>query len=297
MSLDKHQRNISEPTEPYDEVIQKRKKTAFPKEFDYCGWLDVRTRASKPWKRRYFVLANNFLLMGVTQYATKLEKVIPLEGTNVKTTIKTSNMSFEILHRKNRHQFRAPNEDECNAWTEKIQRASRLKIRDVYLFQEVLGSNIDGTTQVISAKHRVRGEEVAIKIINKREYDPRMLSNEVLILKRLDHPNVVKLYDLFETANNVYLVMEKCHGGELFEQITALDGGGFSEKESIHVIHQIASAVKYMHSMGIVHRDLKPENILCVQPNSLKVIKIADFGISKVIFDPEQRKKNERRKT
>ncbi len=79
-----------------------------------------------------------------------------------------------------------------------------------------------------------------------------MLSNEVLILKRLEHPNVVKLFDLFETRKNVYLVMEKCNGGELFEQIANLKGGGgFSEKECITVMHQCAKAIKYMHSMGM----------------------------------------------
>merc|ERR1712228_60324 len=61
------------------------------------------------------------------------------------------------------------------------------------------------------------------------------------------------------------------------------------------VLHQIAKAVKYMHSMGIVHRDLKPENILCVHPHSIKHVKIADFGISKVIFDPEIRKQEKER--
>ena len=72
-----------------------------------------------------------------------------------------------------------------------------------------MGQNPDGSTQVWAARHRVRGDDVAIKIISKRKYDPKALQNEVLILKRLDHPNVVKLYDLFETKNNVYLVMEK----------------------------------------------------------------------------------------
>ena len=76
-------------------------------------------------------------------------------------------------------------------------------------FQEILGQNPDGSTQVWAARHRVRGDNVAIKIISKRKYDPKALQNEVTILKRLDHPNVVKLYDLFETKNSVYLVMEK----------------------------------------------------------------------------------------
>merc|ERR1712032_1684392 len=73
-------------------------------------------------------------------------------------------------------------------------------------------------------------------------------------------------------------------GGELFEQIANLKGGGgFTEKECITVLHQIAKAVKYMHSKGIVHRDLKPENVLCVEPNSIKKVKLADFGISKIL--------------
>ncbi len=146
---------------------------------------------------------------------------------------------------------------------------------------------MEGTTKVIAARHKISGEEVAVKVITKKHYNPRLLQNEVTILKRLDHPNVIKLFDLFETKNSVYLVMEKAIGGELFEQIARLDGGSFTEKECITVIQQIAKAVKYMHSMGIVHRDLKPENVLCSEKDSIKKIKIADFGISKVIFDPE----------
>ena len=133
-----HQRGSSVPDQLTEEVISKKKKSAFPRDYDHSGWLDVRTRATKPWKRRFFVLANNFLLCGVTPHATKLEKVIPLEGSNVKTTIRTSNMTFEILRKKKRHQFRAPNTPECNNWTEKISRASKLKIKDVYQLCYVL---------------------------------------------------------------------------------------------------------------------------------------------------------------
>jgi len=265
----------------------------FPPQQDFSGYLDIRTRSSKAWKRKYFVVTNNFLLMASTPYSAKLEKVIPLEGSNVSTTTKTGSVSFEILIRKKRNLFRAPNENECIAWTTRIQRASRLRIKDIYHFSALLGSSSSGSTKVLAAKHRVTGEEVAVKVISKKEYNPRMLSNEVLILKRLDHPHVVQLFDIFETKKNVYLVMERCLGGELFEQIANLaaqGGGGFTEKECILVLHQIAKAVQYMHSMGIVHRDLKPENILCVHPNSLTHVKVADFGISKVIFDPEERR-------
>jgi len=216
-------------SDPYNEMgqmmVERKKKSVFPEMYDFSGYLDIRTRPTKPWKRKYFVLANNFLLMASTPFSTRLEKVVPLEGTNIKTTTKTSQLSFEILVRKKRYQFRAPNEKECNSWTDKIQRASKLKIRDIYHFDALLGTNASGSTKVLSAKHRVTGEDVAVKVISKREYNSKMLSNEVLILKRLDHPHVVKLYDLFETKKNVYLVLEKCRGGELFEQIANLPSG------------------------------------------------------------------------
>ena len=138
MSKTLHQRGSSVPDQLTEEAYVSKKKSAFPKDYDHAGWLDVRTRATKSWKRRYFVLANNFLLCGITPHATKLEKVIPLEGSNVKTTIRTSNMTFEILHKKKRHQFRAGNNGECTAWTEKISRASRLKIKDVYQLSFIL---------------------------------------------------------------------------------------------------------------------------------------------------------------
>ena len=154
-------RATSDPDNEIDNIIaEKAKKSAFPKLYDYCGYLDIRTRATKAWKRKYFVLANNFLLMSSTPYSSKLEKVIPLEGSNVKTTTKTSQLIFEILIRKKRNQFKAPNEGECNAWTEKIQRASKLKIKDIYRFDALLGTNATGTTKVLSAKHRVTGEGI-----------------------------------------------------------------------------------------------------------------------------------------
>ena len=84
----------------------------------------------------------------------------------------------------------------------------------------------------------------------------------------------------------------------MFEQIASLDGGHFSEVQCTQVMVQVAQAVKYVHTMGVAHRDLKPENILCVRPNSIKEIKIADFGISKILWDHEtERKKQKKSKT
>ena len=83
---------------------------------------------------------------------------------------------------------------------------------------------------------------------------------EIRILKKLDHPNILKLYEVFEDTKAYYLITEYCKGGELFEEITRKEK--FCEADAASVIYQILSAVTYCHSLGVMHRDLKPENIL-----------------------------------
>ena len=98
---------------------------------------------------------------------------------------------------------------------------------------------------------------------------------EMNILKKLDHPNILKLYEVFEDQKRYYLVTELCKGGELFEEIS--QKLIYSENEAATIIQQILQAVAYCHDLDIVHRDLKPENFLIDKElnNSLKMI---DFG-------------------
>ena len=126
------------------------------------------------------------------------------------------------------------------------------------------------------------GADSAIKIMDKRQCDRKMLKTEIQILKKLESSYIVALYDLIETKKYLYIVMELCSGGELFDQIASLDGDHYSEEDCCLILHQIAKGVGYMHRMGIVHRDLKPENILCVEAGDIRRVKIADFGISKI---------------
>eukprot|EP00484_Ammonia_sp_Unknown_P030727 CAMPEP_0197048818 /NCGR_PEP_ID=MMETSP1384-20130603/24070_1 /TAXON_ID=29189 /ORGANISM="Ammonia sp." /LENGTH=551 /DNA_ID=CAMNT_0042481011 /DNA_START=28 /DNA_END=1683 /DNA_ORIENTATION=- len=256
--------------------------SAFPRHFQHCGYLDARTNPDKPWKRRYFVVNNNFLLSAATPHAKKLDRVIPLEGSNVRSTNKSSDMSFELFIRKHKLYFRCASPKQCQTWTTAIQKASTLKIKDIYRFLYTLGTS--GMTKVVAAQHRTTNADSAIKIIDKRMCDRKMLKTEIQILKKLECPYIVQLYDLIETKKYLYIVMEKCEGGELFDQIAELEGDSFTEEDCCLILHQIAGGVRYMHQTGIVHRDLKPENVLCVYPNSIKKVKIADFGISK-LFD------------
>ncbi|XP_043232346.1 serine/threonine-protein kinase MARK2-like isoform X19 [Amphibalanus amphitrite] len=128
------------------------------------------------------------------------------------------------------------------------------------------------------AKHLPTGEEVAIKIIDKTQMNPgslQKLFREVRIMKMLDHPNIVKLYQVIETKKTLYLVMEYASGGEVFDYLVF--HGRMKEKEARLKFRQIVSAVQYCHSKRIIHRDLKAENLLL---DSQMNIKIADFGFS-----------------
>ncbi|EKU20333.1 serine threonine-protein kinase dclk3 [Nannochloropsis gaditana CCMP526] len=111
---------------------------------------------------------------------------------------------------------------------------------------------------------------------------------EVAVLKALDHPNIIRLEDVFETEHRIYMVMELMRGGELFDRV--VERGSLSEEEASEVVRALASAIAYMHSMGIIHRDLKPENLLLSHggagPGGVgQAVKIIDFGLSKMTID------------
>eukprot|EP00828_Plagiopyla_frontata_P041177 TRINITY_DN5784_c0_g1_i2.p3 TRINITY_DN5784_c0_g1~~TRINITY_DN5784_c0_g1_i2.p3 ORF type:complete len:139 (-),score=15.32 TRINITY_DN5784_c0_g1_i2:446-862(-) len=103
--------------------------------------------------------------------------------------------------------------------------------------------------------------------------------NEVEILKSLDHPNIIKIFDFYEDEFNYYVITEICYGGELFDKIMA--DQAFSEKKAASYIRQILSAISYCHANQIVHRDIKPENILLQRKEINSPIKIIDFGTSR----------------
>ncbi|EGD81626.1 CAMK/CAMKL/MARK protein kinase [Salpingoeca rosetta] len=128
------------------------------------------------------------------------------------------------------------------------------------------------------ARHKFTQVEVAIKIIDKRNMSDSSLSKlmrEVRIMKMLDHPNIVKLYEVIDTSEKLYLVMEYASGGEVFDYL--VNHGRMKEKEARIKFRQIVSAIQYCHSKGVVHRDLKAENLLLSQDLN---IKIADFGFA-----------------
>ncbi|XP_063692259.1 MAP/microtubule affinity-regulating kinase 3-like isoform X42 [Bolinopsis microptera] len=128
------------------------------------------------------------------------------------------------------------------------------------------------------ARHLPTGREVAVKVIDKTQMNQtsiQKLNREMKIMKRLNHPNIVRLYEVIETEKTLYLVMEYASGGEVFDYLVA--HGRMKEKEARQKFRQIVSAVQYCHQKGIIHRDLKAENLLLDAEMNMK---LADFGFS-----------------
>ena len=129
------------------------------------------------------------------------------------------------------------------------------------------------------------GDAVAIKVVKKPSTRcaerVRMLCSEVEILRLMNHPNIVRLFAIYESPSRLYLVMELLSGGELFDRIVGM--GKYSEEDARYFTFKLLNAVLYLHDHRICHRDLKPENILLASPNPEAELKITDFGLSKTL--------------
>ena len=106
--------------------------------------------------------------------------------------------------------------------------------------------------------------------------DQQTMINEISILRKLDHPNIVKIYEYFEDPKRYYIITDHIQGGELFDEI--IQRGKFSEYDCAVILKQILSAVSYCHHYGVIHRDLKPENLLLEASKEFDQIKLIDFG-------------------
>ena len=159
------------------------------------------------------------------------------------------------------------------------QVTSKSNIRDFYNFHRVLGSGGFGIVKLASLKSNPN-KMIAVKMVERAKLRDKeyMLLRELDILKTLDHPNIIKFYEVFSDKMWIYFCMEYCQGGELLERITQKKF--FKEREAVRIMRKILSAVTHMHARKIVHRDLKPENILFLTDEAESEIKIIDFGLS-----------------
>lgn len=194
-------------------------------------------------------------------------------------------------------------EIENSAEISKVQRVSRalvltpgdfvvIKTEPItgnYVFENVVGYGAFG--EVRRAYHKVTKSERAIKSIDIshcKEEDIQKLLKEVSILKLLDHPNIIRIFEVYRSLTRLYIVTEICTGGELFERIKHMKK--FSENQAAKFMSDIISAVMHCHQRGVVHRDLKPENLLFTTKNPDAKLKLIDFGTS-ALFDKTKKMK------
>ncbi|XP_009325785.1 PREDICTED: serine/threonine-protein kinase DCLK2 [Pygoscelis adeliae] len=181
-------------------------------------------------------------------------------------------------------------------------------ILEKYKVGKVIG---DGNFAVVKeCVERSTGKEFALKIIDKNkccgklspsslrftcQHKPclknthlaqeHLIENEVSILRRVKHPNIIMLIEEMDTPTELYLVMELVKGGDLFDAITS--STKYTERDGSAMVYNLASALKYLHGLNIVHRDIKPENLLvCEYPDGTKSLKLGDFGLATVVEGP-----------
>ncbi|XP_073480709.1 calcium/calmodulin-dependent protein kinase type IV [Aquarana catesbeiana] len=161
-----------------------------------------------------------------------------------------------------------------------IDGSNKDTLAQYYELESELGRG--ATSVVYRCRQKGTQKPFAVKML-KKTVDKKIIRTEIGVLLRLSHPNIIKLKEIFETPAEISLVLELVTGGELFDRI--VEKGYYSERDAADAVKQILEAVAYLHENGIVHRDLKPENLLYATPAPDAPLKIADFGLSKIVDD------------
>lgn len=160
-------------------------------------------------------------------------------------------------------------------------------ITNYYTLDKIMGS---GKYGVVRKGTSLKNPDfhVAIKVIDMAKLSSQFhsLIQEILTLKKIDHPNIVSIYEMFKDNEKLYLVLEYVEGQELFDFVT--ERFKLMESEACEIIGQLVKAIRYLNTLGICHRDLKPENIM-INKETLQ-IKLLDFGLSAYFDESSQLK-------
>ena len=197
-------------------------------------------------------------------------------------------MSITILYKEEKSYY-FDNEEDFKVWFEKLNLAVQNKsLFDKYEVKQKIGKGKFGLVK--AGINKETKKPVAIKIKAKKNMDKsdmELAKVEIDILKISQHPNIIKLYDVFENENYIYIIMEYCSGGDLLSYFEHYEYE-LPETKVCEIIHKLSMAVYYLHSYGIVHRDLKPENILMTDLTATADIRLLDFGLSKIVGNDEK---------
>ena len=259
----------------------------------YEGYVYKFSQTQKKMKKTYFRLVGKDLYY----YKKKEEKthrgMHNLSGVFIK---KGDDLEYEgkkylaitILYKEEKSYY-FDNEEDFKIWFDKLNTAIQNKsLFDKYEVKQKIGKGKFGLVK--SGINKETKKPVAIKIMAKKNMDKsdmELAKVEIDILKIAQHPNIIKLYDVFENENYIYIIMEYCSGGDLLSYFEHFEYE-LPEAKVCEIIHKLSMAIYYLHSYGIVHRDLKPENILMTDLTSNADIRLLDFGLSKFVGNDEK---------
>jgi hypothetical protein len=259
----------------------------------YEGYVYKYSQTQKKMKKTYFKLIGKDLYY----YKKKEEKnhrgMHNLSGVFIK---KGEDFEYEgkkylsiVILYKSEKSYYFDNEEDFNIWFQKLNAAIQNKsLFDKYEVKQKIGKGKFGLVKCGINKETKM--PVAIKIMAKKNMDKsdlELAKVEIDILKIGQHPNIIKLYDIYENENYIYIIMEYCSGGDLLSYFEYHEYE-LPESKVCEIIHKLSMAIYYLHSYGIVHRDLKPENILMTDISDTADIRLLDFGLSKIVGNEEK---------
>jgi len=212
-------------------------------------------------------------LSGGLEHLSSLPSVMSSLGSNTFQPSVASIRGERSIGRCPEGSFRwDPNRVTVQSWHQKLS-----ETYSGYNMVSTIGEGRHGA--VIRVQHKDSEKYYACKVLNKADHEEAALKSEIEMLRRLDHPNIVRLYETNEDRENVFLLMELCHS-DLFSRITEAPEGRLTECLTICYTGQILSALAYCHSKSVVHHDVKPENFLLESEEPDCLLKLADFGIA-----------------
>ena len=191
---------------------------------------------------------------------------------------------FNILFPSKNRIYYCDNEEEYKNWINALKKATGYtNLLDLYDIKQKLGKGKFGLVKL--GINKETKDKVAVKVMNKNNMDSsdlELVRTEIEILKICQHPYIIKLYDIFENVDYIYIIMEYCPGGDLFSYLQKRNFTLEEEKVAI-IMYKLCKAVFYVHSYGIAHRDIKPENVLLTSDDENADIRLLDFGLSKIV--------------
>ncbi|CAD8080953.1 unnamed protein product [Paramecium sonneborni] len=251
------------------------------------GTLFIKSKKHDLYKPKFFKLFTDRL--NIYNNSREQKEIAALFLTNVYLDLISQNIMEKDKHPivlisgSKKYIFNAKSQEQKQKWIEKFKMTCILNnYRDIFLNLKVIGK---GTyAKVLLAQRKQNQSKYAVKtfqksaLIDKNNKQRQGLLNEIDLLRSCDHPNIIKLYEIYESGDYIYLVMELLEGGELFDLI--LETQCFQESKVALIMFKIFDALEYLHTKNIMHRDIKPENILLKDKSENFELKIADFGLA-----------------